>query len=255
VSGATVTRQEPERTAGPIRTLTATTPGAGPTDEGGLLSVGRLPMHSLRRAAEIDLDGEWWFQLVHSGSAPDDGAWRAVRIPSLWTMQERSDPLHVETVNGPKGHVQIPTPPIAAGTEHELHIPAALATLTRTAAALAITLTVRTRDEAPWAPAGTTVAVEQIRLPHRPGPVPAGTHPRRLGERGEITHPLLVRPASLRLWRALTDNDGSFSLDRRFVRSGFFRLTPAHVEVTDELDGVAVMTRYVAAFGDEIRLS
>lgn len=54
-------------------------------DETGLVHVGRMPMASIRRAFDVELDGEWRFQLR---ARPDDAAreWATVEVPSLWTM-------------------------------------------------------------------------------------------------------------------------------------------------------------------------
>ena len=39
--------------------------------------MSRLPMHGLRRAPEITLDGEWQFRLLPSWE------WKAVTVPEL----------------------------------------------------------------------------------------------------------------------------------------------------------------------------
>jgi beta-galactosidase len=95
-----------------------------------------------------------------------------------------------------------------------------------------------------WASAGTEIAAHQVTFP-RPLPQLPRT---ATGANGDVRHPLLRRPPQLCLWRALTDNDQSYSLDNRFVRSGFFRLTPAEVAT----EGGVVVTRYRAAYGDEV---
>ncbi|WP_067819797.1 glycoside hydrolase family 2 TIM barrel-domain containing protein [Actinomadura kijaniata] len=150
--------------------------------------------------------------------------------------------LRVETEAGPAGAVTLPAPPAAPGREATISLPEAIRA--RLGTALALTVTVRTRHDALWAPAGTEVGVHQVRFPR---PVPR--LPRGIGGMdGEPRHPLLRRPPALCLWRALTDNDAAFALDNRFVRSGFFQLTPLDVKT----DGAVVITRYAAAFGDEV---
>ncbi|MFC4504979.1 MULTISPECIES: glycoside hydrolase family 2 TIM barrel-domain containing protein [Streptomyces] len=164
--------------------------------------------------------------------------------------------LRLETPAGPAGAVAVPTPEVTAGAEGTIEIPAALRELLAAEpAAPALTLTVRTREDALWAPAGTEVAAEQVTFPQAPAPLPAApAQPAALpvDAEGNLSHPLLRRSPQLSLWRALTCHDKSFSLDNRFVRSGFFKLTPADVEVKETGDGAVVTTRYVAAFGDEI---
>lgn len=72
---------------------------------------------------------------------------------------------------------------------------------------LALTVVVRTRDDATWAPAGTELSAHQ----RRPPAMPAGTAPPAgvLNANGDLMHLLLLRAPKLYLWRALTDNDGS----------------------------------------------
>jgi beta-galactosidase len=67
-------------------------------------------------------------------------------------------------------------------------------------------------------------------------------------DNGDLAHPLLRRSPRLCLWRAQTDNDSSFLLDNRFVRSGFFQLHMSDVDIRDS----TVTTRYEAAYGDEV---
>ncbi|MEV0642398.1 glycoside hydrolase family 2 TIM barrel-domain containing protein [Streptomyces sp. NPDC050619] len=163
--------------------------------------------------------------------------------------------LRVETATGQAGAVAVPTPEVPAGGEGTIDIPASVRALLSGGPALALSLTVRTREAAVWAPAGTEVAVEQVTFPRTPEPLPqapAGSPAARIDAEGALRHPLLRRPPQLSLWRALTCHDKSFSLDNRFVRSGFFELTPVDIEVKETSEGAVVTTRYKAAFGDEV---
>ncbi|WP_208110652.1 MULTISPECIES: glycoside hydrolase family 2 TIM barrel-domain containing protein [unclassified Rathayibacter] len=120
--------------------------------------------------------------------------------------------------------------------------------------ALALTLDVLTAEDTVWAPAGTVLAQHQLTLPLPPGN--SATRPssgRPVGADGRLAHPLLAVAPRLNLWRALVDNDTSFFLDQRFIRTGFFELTEDSVSLDDEPDGaVLVRTRYKTAFGDEV---
>lgn len=140
--------------------------------------------------------------------------------------------LRVETQHGPGPSRTVPAPAVAPRGEARLPIPDDL--LKHIADALALTLTVRTRYDSRWAPAGTEIAVHQVTYPRKPWAPPYG-----IARNDEISHPLLLIPPRLSLWRALTDNDRAFSLDNRFVRSGFFELTP--------IDG-----GYRTAWGEEV---
>ncbi|GAA3393282.1 hypothetical protein [Cryptosporangium minutisporangium] len=69
---------------------------------------------------------------------------------------------------------------------------------------------------------------------------------------GLVEHPLLAEPPRLSLWRPMTDNDGSSALDSRFIRSGFFRLTPQRVDITRDGESTIVSIDYATAWGDTI---
>ena len=124
--------------------------------------------------------------------------------------------------------------------------------------ALALTLTVSTADDALWAPAGTEVAVHQVPVPRSAEqsaparsshPISAGT----LDELDQLTRPLLATAPRLCLWRALIDNDSSFFLGERFVRTGFFRLDQESVVIEPlSSGGASVRSVYRTAFGDEV---
>ncbi|GIH73591.1 glycoside hydrolase family 2 TIM barrel-domain containing protein [Planobispora longispora] len=144
--------------------------------------------------------------------------------------------LRVETEAGPVGALTLPAPRVAAGEEVTIDLPGSIVALLGTA--LALTVSLRTREDALWAPAGTEIAAHQITFPRPLPQLP------RASTGGEVRHPLLRRVPRLCLWRALTDNDGSFMLDHRFVRSGFFRITPVDVD--------GAITRYATAYGDEV---
>ncbi|MFJ8194020.1 glycoside hydrolase family 2 TIM barrel-domain containing protein [Streptomyces sp. NPDC096094] len=146
--------------------------------------------------------------------------------------------LRAETEAGPLPSVSIPTPAAGPGEEVTVSIPFSVRGV------LALSVVVSTAADAVWAASGTEVAVEQVVLPRTlpvlPRESPAGAI--------ELRHPLLLAAPQLCLWRALTDNDGSFALDQRFTRSGFFRLTATDVKAEDN----EIVTRYETAFGDEV---
>ncbi|MBL7497358.1 DUF4981 domain-containing protein [Frankia sp. CNm7] len=163
--------------------------------------------------------------------------------------------LHVET-GEPPDPVAIEVGEVPAGAAATVDLPEAVREQLKTSSSppLALTLTARTRNAARWAPAETAVAIHQVVFP-RPAPPVATAVPAALPEDGdgELAHPLLRAAPRLCLWRALTDTDRSFALDQRFVRSGFFRLTPASVTVEAAGKGLVVATTvYRTAFDTEI---
>ncbi|MFI6792089.1 glycoside hydrolase family 2 TIM barrel-domain containing protein [Nonomuraea sp. NPDC050383] len=150
--------------------------------------------------------------------------------------------MRVEAEAGPAAVVTLTAPPVAPGAEAAIEVPDAIRALLDTA--LALTVTVHTRRDSVWAPAGTELAAHQITFPRQLPRLPRGTGTAP----AELRHPLLRRTPRLSLWRALTDNDQSIALDNRFVRSGFFQLTPIDVHT----DAATTTIRYRAAFGDEV---
>lgn len=177
-----------------------------------------------------------------------------IRIRNRQSFADLSDlllELHVDTVYGQGDRVRIDVSDLAPGAERTLEVPVELADALRDAGALGLTLTVSTASPTPWAPAETELAVHQVIVAREQTGPPAGSRPATVD--GSIRHALLAEAPTLSLWRALTDQDRSFALDRRFVRSGFFALTAEGVEVVDEDDATIVTTDYRTAFGDPVR--
>lgn len=164
------------------------------------------------------------------------------------TLQARVDTRHGDGISS-----DLPTPDIAAGSEVTIELPIEISRALRNPEAIGLTLFVRTRFETIWASAGTELAALQVALPSSADRLPVeGTAP-ALGSSGAIEHPLLERAPKLCLWRALTDNDISFPLDQRFVRSGYFSLTlSAPAEIQTSANQTTVVYRYAGAFGDEV---
>ena len=65
---------------------------AGPAS--GTVGSNRLPMTSLSRSADVDLDGQWSFQLLPTFEHDLGSTWTTVTVPELWTMREESDRPH-----------------------------------------------------------------------------------------------------------------------------------------------------------------
>lgn len=72
-----------------------------PADITGLHPVGRLPMTSLRRPADVDLNGVWDFQLLERPDAPVSDDWGTTTVPGLWTMSDPTDSPHYTNVPMP----------------------------------------------------------------------------------------------------------------------------------------------------------
>ncbi len=224
-------------------------PHNGPTLLNGIAFADLTPKPALYEARGI-------FSPVRIVSGAEEALAGRLRLRNRQTFADLGAhdlTLRVETRTGPAGETGVPTPDVAAGSEAEIELPASIRDLLASGSPLALTLSVRTREDAVWAPAGTVLAEHQVVLPARPEPLPsAATTAPPVDASGALQHPLLRRAPQLSLWRALTDNDGSFSLDQCFVRSGFFRLTPEDVTSEETPGGLVVVTRYATAWGDEV---
>ncbi|MEV7692194.1 glycoside hydrolase family 2 TIM barrel-domain containing protein [Microbacterium sp. NPDC089189] len=191
------------------------------------------------------------FAPVRVVSDVDDARRGSIRIrnrQSFAGLDALEFAVRVETTSGVSAETDLTGVAAPAGGEVDIPLPAPVVAALAHPDALALSLVVRTAEAEPWAPAGTERAILQVRTGRPADPLPdAGTTPVLV--EGDITHPLLVSPPRLSLWRALTDNDESFALDNRFVRSGFFSLEPEDVEVSTDEASATVTTTYRAAFG------
>ncbi|WP_432246172.1 glycoside hydrolase family 2 TIM barrel-domain containing protein (plasmid) [Arthrobacter sp. G.S.26] len=162
--------------------------------------------------------------------------------------------IQVETAGGAVGATEVALPALGPGATGSLELPEQIKAATREPDALAVTLTLHTRQEALWAPADTEIAALQVILDVTPEQLPAGSGDVPalvLGTDGSLVHPLLRRAPELSLWRALTENDACFALDSRFVRTGFFQLELVSSDI-EHSGNTAVVTRtYTTAFGDD----
>jgi beta-galactosidase len=160
--------------------------------------------------------------------------------------------VHVDRAGGSSDAVELPLPRIEPGASAWVPLPEAVCAAARSADTLGISVTVSLRDDAAWAAAGTELAVVQARMGAWRPELPAAVTAAAVDSLGDFVHPLLRRPPRLCLWRALIDNDRSFSLDDRFVRSGFFSLESHSVEVAREDVATTITTTYRTAWGEDV---
>ncbi|MFP3463866.1 glycoside hydrolase family 2 TIM barrel-domain containing protein [Leifsonia sp. SIMBA_070] len=192
--------------------------------------------------------------VVSDAQAAHAGRLRIRNRQSFETLDRFVLELHVSSRYGNSAATTVGTPEVAAGSEATIAIPEEIVRALQDASALALNITVRTRTAAVWAQAGSEVAVHQVVVRSASEPIRSGdSGAAEVDEDGRIAHPLLARAPQLALWRALTDNELSFALDQRFVRSGFFRLDldgPPHVG--QHATTTEIVTRYRTAFGDPV---
>ncbi len=161
--------------------------------------------------------------------------------------------LSLQPDEGPALGVTVPTPELGPGEQVEMKLPESLREVISAGCAQTLNVRLLTEADTLWAEAGTELAAQQLVFESEQIALPWGdAHAVELADDGALEHPLLASAPKLSLWRALTDQDKSFSHDGRFVRSGFFALTPTSVEVTKDANTTVVTTVYRAAFGDEV---
>ncbi|MEU5259825.1 glycoside hydrolase family 2 TIM barrel-domain containing protein [Amycolatopsis sp. NPDC021455] len=223
-------------------------PHNGPTLLNGVVFADLTPKPALYEVRGV-------FSPLRVVSDAETLRWGQVRVRNRQSFADLSGyvlEVRVDTRHGPSAVLAVATPDLVAGQEGTLLLPGEIVQAAADPDALGVSLVVRTRSDAQWAPAGTEVAVEQIALPRPLPALPTAGRPVAVDAEGDVSHPLLARAPRLSLWRALTDNDRAFSLDQRFVRSGFFALEPVKTSVTAHDDRTATTTHYRTAFGDEI---
>ncbi|HEX6868282.1 MAG TPA: glycoside hydrolase family 2 TIM barrel-domain containing protein, partial [Candidatus Limnocylindrales bacterium] len=67
-----------------------------------LVSLGRLPMHTVPHDDRLELDGRWRFQLLRAPTDElADDAWREVDVPGCWTRQDSWDLPHYTNIRMP----------------------------------------------------------------------------------------------------------------------------------------------------------
>lgn len=195
------------------------------------------------------------FAPVRIDSGIDDARRGVVRIRNRQTfadLEAFSFAVRVDSTEGNGPLTPLEEVSAVAGESVDVRLPAGLVAALEQPETLALSLVVTTAQTTDWAEAGTEVVTVQLAVARTLAPLPTAGRPPTLDERGRLDHPLLAAPPALSLWRALTENDESFALDNRFVRSGFFALEPEDVAVDDDAHGTTVTTTYRAAFGDEV---
>ncbi|WP_461172727.1 DUF4981 domain-containing protein [Arthrobacter sp. Z1-9] len=192
-------------------------------------------------------------RIISGAATARDGRLEILNRQAFADLRGLRGEVRIETAEGPVAVTAVDLPDAAPGTSAALELPPPVRAAARKPSALAVTLTLRTRERTLWAPAGTEIAALQVILEAEHHQL-ASVDPIEveLDEDGSLSHPLLTRAPELCLWRPLTDNDRSFALDNRFVRSGFFRLNLVDTEVKPQGAGAVVTRTYRTAFGDDV---
>ncbi|WP_200807960.1 glycoside hydrolase family 2 TIM barrel-domain containing protein [Demequina sp. NBRC 110056] len=158
----------------------------------------------------------------------------------------------VETRSGSVATVPLELPPVDPGETGLVELPESVRDALGGADALALSVRLVTKEDSLWAPAGTALAANQVLLDLSPQVLPTDAAGVPDLVDGALVHPLLRSSPELCLWRALTENERSFSMDRRFVRTGFHELTLSETDVRTDADAVIVTKTYLTAWNEPV---
>lgn len=160
--------------------------------------------------------------------------------------------VRVESRGEPGTAFVLPADGMGPGEEREFELPEEIVAALKEESALALTVRLLTAADALWAEKGTELAAHQVVLPRRGHHIEGHSGPVEVDAAGDISHALLTAPPRLCLWRAMTENDSSFSLDSRFVTTGFFALEAVDTRIEETEQATTVTITYRAGFGDEV---
>ncbi|KQO48270.1 MULTISPECIES: glycoside hydrolase family 2 TIM barrel-domain containing protein [unclassified Frigoribacterium] len=224
-------------------------PNDGPIVLNGIVFADGTPKPALYEARGL-------FSPVRIVSHIQDALGGSLQVLNRQTFADLSSlrfALVVETTDGPTERFAVHAE-ADAGETATIEVPQAVRAALGDDDALALTLDVSTAHDTVWAEAGNVLAQHQLTLTRdTPSPATPSSVGRPVGADGRFVHSLLAAAPRLNLWRALVDNDTSFFLDQRFVRTGFFELTEESVSVEDVPSGaVLIRTRYRTAFSEEV---
>ncbi|MFC0549312.1 glycoside hydrolase family 2 TIM barrel-domain containing protein [Planotetraspora thailandica] len=197
--------------------------------------------------------------LVHNRQHFKDLSWLAAE----WELSASGDAVAGRTAADRLRTVPAELPPIPPGGSATVDVPPELLAAPAGPGEVWLTLRVTTRDDLPWAPAGTTMCLPQIKvrdedrdLITRAGEQIAGagvgSWPVEVDGEGLLVHPLLASPPTLSLWRAPTDNDRIGGHAARWEELGLHALTREPLDVVRHGERVVVRARYTAAGGVSI---
>ncbi|MCR2792751.1 DUF4981 domain-containing protein [Microbacterium sp. zg.Y625] len=227
--------------------------------DGTVLLNGIADANGVPRPAMFEARGIFSPVRIVSGAAAAKAGTVTIRNRQYFAdLSQFALDVHVDSPDGPLYITRIPTPSVAAGETATITLPTDIHRAAQDASTLGVTLVLRLANDTIWAPAETSLGAQQVRFDIDPvlpdTPAISRDAAATVDDSGRIAHPLLEAWPEISLWRALTDNDQAFTLDQRFIRSGFFRLNAISTNVErHESDAVDVVTIvYATAFGDQV---
>jgi beta-galactosidase len=183
-------------------------------------------------------------EIVSDASAARQGTVRLLNRQTFASLEGFTIEASVAGVDGETEPVRVDAA-AAAGETADVALPDVITRALADAGALALRIVVRTAVDAVWAPAGTELAVLEVRVAE-PGALteqsaPVAVTTVDLDDEGIVRHPLLASGPRLQLWRALTDNDKGIPGLQRLEATGL-RDAVRTVEAV-ERDGETTLVR------------
>ncbi|HVX08932.1 glycoside hydrolase family 2 TIM barrel-domain containing protein [Humibacter sp.] len=203
-------------------------------------------------------------EVLSDAAAALGGSVRLLNRQTFASLESTRIEASVANIDGVGASVRLDAA-ARAGETADVALPAAITHELARADALALRLTVRTAADVAWAPAGTELAVLEVRVAAERdaaaetgasghAPIFTATTPRTgldgmvdLDDDGVVRHPLLAAGPRLQLWRALTDNDKAVPLGQRLEATGLRDAVRELIAVERDGDQFAVRARYVVA--------
>ncbi|GAB3798946.1 hypothetical protein GCM10028798_11790 [Humibacter antri] len=212
-------------------------------------------------------------EIVSDASAAREGRLRLLNRQTFASLGGLAIEASVARIDGVTAPVRL-NASAQAGEMAEVVLPAELVRGLADEGALALRVTVRTSLDGVWAPAGTELAVLEVRvvpaksfdslrsltelgwsLPEFPEHAEdaskgvSSTAAVHLDDDGVVRHPLMSAGPRLQLWRALTDNDKAIPLGQRLETTGLRDAVRSLQAVEHDGDTTVVRARYTTSAG------
>ncbi|GAB3611610.1 hypothetical protein GCM10027414_37360 [Humibacter ginsengiterrae] len=203
-------------------------------------------------------------EIVSDASAARQGTLRLRNRQTFASLEGFTIEASVARIDGETGAVRVDVA-ARAGETADVALPQELVRGLSDDGALALRATVRTAADSVWAPAGTELAVLEVRVAKPGSPsqesaasrqsasgtqtASAGAAGVDLDEEGVVRHRLLASGPRLQLWRALTDNDKAIPGLQRLEETGLRDAVRTVEAVERDGETTLVRARYTASSG------
>ncbi|MGN6198495.1 glycoside hydrolase family 2 TIM barrel-domain containing protein [Humibacter sp.] len=195
-------------------------------------------------------------EIVSDARAAREGTVRLLNRQTFASLEGLAVEASVARIDGVTEPVRLDAS-AQAGETADVALPEELVRGLAEEGALTLRVTVRTAADAVWAPAGTELAVLEVRVAEPSSLSVQSVSGRQsasavvvdLDDEGVARHPLLAAGPRLQLWRALTDNDKAIPLGQRLEATGLRDAVRTVEAVEHDGETTIVRSRYTTASG------